>query len=333
MPRTTRHRSASADRPAIGLVAALASAASFGASGPFVKPLLDAGWSPAAAVAVRAGAAGLVLVPFGLAAVGWSLAALAGSWRRVASFGAVAVVGTQLCYFAAIERMPVGVALLIEYLGPVLLVAFSWFRTRARPPTVTLAGAFVATGGLFLVLDLTGATSVDPIGVVWALGAAVCLACYFAMSVTDDELPPVTLAAAGLIFGSFAITALGATGAVPFSAVADDVDLLGSSAPWFVPMAVIVLLSTSFAYATGVTAVTLLGSRVASFVGLVEVLFAVVLSWSLLDQVPTVIQAIGGALIIVGVVLVRSGHATGMPVPAGHLSPDPIEADLINVYE
>lgn len=313
----TRQRSGFADHPASGLVAALASAASFGASGPFVKPLLDAGWSPAAAVAVRAGVAGLVLLPFGMASVGWRLWALVGSWRRIVSFGAVAVVGTQLCYFAAIERMPVGVALLIEYLGPVLLVAFTWFRTGSRPPTITLAGAFVATGGLFLVLDLTGATALDPIGVVWALGAAVCLACYFAMSsVTDDEVPPVTLAAAGLLFGAVAITALGATGAVPLATVGGDVDLLGSSAPWFVPMAVIVLLSTSFAYATGVFAATLLGSRVASFVGLVEVLFAVLLSWSLLNEVPTVVQAVGGALIIVGVVLVRSGHSTEQPAPA-----------------
>jgi len=313
----TRQRSGFADHPSSGLVAALASAASFGASGPFVKPLLDAGWSPAAAVAVRAGLAGLVLLPFGMASVGWRLRALVGSWRRIVSFGAVAVVGTQLCYFAAIERMPVGVALLIEYLGPVLLVAFTWFRTGSRPPTITLAGAFVATGGLFLVLDLTGATALDPIGVVWALGAAICLACYFAMSsVTDDKVPPVTLAAAGLLFGAVAITALGATGAVPLATVGGDVDLLGSSAPWFVPMAVVVLLSTSFAYATGVFAATLLGSRVASFVGLVEVLFAVLLSWFLLNEVPTVVQAVGGALIIVGVVLVRSSHTTEQPAPA-----------------
>lgn len=313
MQRTSQ-RTGVADHRASGLVAALASAVSFGASGPFVKPLLDAGWSPAAAVAVRAGAAGLVLLPFGVAAGGGRIRALVRalvrSWRRVVSFGVVAVVGTQLCYFAAIERMPVGVALLIEYLGPVLLVAFTWFRTRSRPPTITLAGAVVATGGLFLVLDLAGATALDPIGVVWALGAAVCLACYFALSsVTDDDLPPVMLAAGGLLLGAVSITALGATGAVPFAAVADDVDLLGSPAPWFVPMAVIVLFSTSFAYVTGVFAATLLGSRVASFVGLLEVLFAVLLSWSLLDEIPTAIQAIGGALIILGVVLVRSGHS------------------------
>ena len=170
----------------------------------------------------------------------------------------------------------------------------------------------MATAGLFLVLDLTGATSLDPIGIVWAGMAAVCLACYFALSSgSGSALPTVTLAAAGLLTGAAVVTAAGLSGAVPFRAVGDDVDLLGASVSWIVPMAVVVVVSTAFAYATGVFAATRLGSRVASFVGLVEVMFAVLLSWILLGEAPTVIQAAGGALIVLGVVLVRSGDDGG----------------------
>lgn len=297
------------NHPAAGLAAALASAAAFGGSGPFVKPLLEAGWSPGAAVAVRAAAAGLVLLPFGLASVGWQMSAITSAWRRITLFGLVAVVGTQFGYFAAIERLPVGVALLIEYLGPVMLVLYTWFTTRLRPSSVTLVGAVVATGGLFLVLDLTGATSLDPIGVAWALGAAVCLACYFSMAAkSDSNLPTLALASAGLLVGAVATALMGLIGVVPFATSARSVDLLGSSVGWFVPMAVIVLISTSFAYVTGMVGATRLGSRVASFVALVEVLFAVLLSWLVNDEVPTVLQAGGGALIVLGVVLVRAGH-------------------------
>ena len=94
---------------------------------------------------------------------------------------------------------------------------------------------------------------------------------------------------------------------IPFDAVSGDVELLGRAVPWFVPMGVVVVVSTAFAYATGVFGATRLGARVASFVGLVEVLFAVLLSWILLGEAPTVIQALGGGLIVTGVVLVRSG--------------------------
>jgi drug/metabolite transporter (DMT)-like permease len=296
------------EHPATGLVIALASAAAFGGSGPFVKPLLEAGWSPSAAVAVRAGAAGLVLLPLALRAVSWRPQALTSSWRAVVPFGIVGVAGTQLCYFAAIDRLPVGVALLIEYLGPVLLVLYTWGTTRRRPASVTLAGAIVATGGLFLVLDLTGATNLDPIGVAWALGAAVCLACYFTLSARRIELPPLALTASGLLVGAAVTATLGLIGIVPLAAVGGDVDLLGATVPWLVPMAIVVLISTAFAYVSGVEAATRLGARVASFVGLIEVVFAVLLSWVLLDEVPTAIQAVGGALIVAGVVLVRSGQ-------------------------
>ena len=312
------------------MLAALASAAAFGASGPFVKPLLDAGWSPAAAVAVRAAAAGVVLLPLGLAAVGWRLSPIIAAWRRIVVFGLVAVGGTQLCFFAAVEHLPVGVALLIEYLGPVLLVGFTWITSGVRPSRLTLVGATVATGGLFLVLDLTGAGGLAPIGIAWAGAAAVCLACYFALSAQPvRSLPTVTLASTGLLAGAVATAVVGLVGVIPFEAASGDVELLDRSVSWVVPMAVVVVLSTAFAYATGVFAATRLGSRVASFVGLVEVLFAVLLSWVLLHEAPTVVQAAGGALIVFGVVLVRSGDGVG---PARPVELDPhISEDVVAI--
>ena len=71
------------------------------------------------------------------AAVGWRRSALIADGRggRIVAFGVVAVAGTQLCYFAAVERLPVGIALLIEYLGPVLLVGLHLDPRRGvRPP-------------------------------------------------------------------------------------------------------------------------------------------------------------------------------------------------------
>lgn len=316
-PRRRTPRATRPEHPALGLVVAVASAAAFGGSGPFVKPLLEAGWSPAAAVAVRVGAGGLVLAPFALVALRGRVGILLAAWRQVLPFGVVAVAGVQLCYFAAIERLPVGIALLVEYLAPVLLVGLAWVTTRQRPPWVTLVGAAVATGGLALVLDLSGTTDLDPVGLAWAAGAAVGLACYFTWSARSrDGLPTLALTAAGLLVGAVATVAVGLAGLVPLTATTDDVELLGSSASWFAPMAVIVLLSTSFAYVSGVEAATRLGSRIASFVGLTEVVFAVLLSWVLLDEVPTALQVAGGALILGGVVLVRLGTRDPQPQAA-----------------
>jgi len=298
------------DHRAFGLTVAIMSAATFGASGPFVKPLLNAGWSPTAAVAVRAGGAAVVLLPAVLFSLRGRLNVLGRTWRRIALYGIFAIAGAQLCYFAAVQRLPVGVALLIEFTAPVLLVGLAWVRTRVTPHRLTLVGAVVSIAGLGLVLDLTGTTSLDPIGVLWALSASVCVAAYFLLSAAPNEgLPPVALAGAGLVFATITLVAMGLVGVLPFDAVGGDVDLLGSMVPWYVPMGVIVVISTAFAYVTGITAVARLGERVSSFVALLEVLFAVLLSWLLLDQTPSLLQAAGGTLIIGGVILVSQGQA------------------------
>jgi len=97
-----------------GLTVALLSALAFGTSGAFARGLLDAGWSPAAAVTWRAGVAVLLLaVPACLALRGrWHL--LLAGWRTVLLFGVVAVATTQLAYFQAVQYVSVGAALLLE---------------------------------------------------------------------------------------------------------------------------------------------------------------------------------------------------------------------------
>src|SRR5918997_1000260 len=118
--------------------------------------------------------------------LGLALIALRGRWhvaRRAAGtvglFGLLAVAGAQVAFFNAVRYLPVGVALLIEYSGIVLVVLWMWLAHGQRPRRLTVAGAVAALLGLVLVLDLTGTGSIDPVGVLWALGAAVGLATYF----------------------------------------------------------------------------------------------------------------------------------------------------------
>ncbi|RUR03466.1 EamA family transporter [Labedella endophytica] len=302
--------------PASGVLIGVLSALAFGASGPFVKTLLEAGWSPGSAVFARTLGAAIVLTPLGLWAVRgrWGIARR--EWRLIVGFGIIAVAGAQLCYFAAVSRMPVGISLLIEYLAPVLLVLAAWARTRRAPRGRMIGGSALSIGGLVLVIDITGATP-DVLGVVFALGAAICLGFYFVLSARPTELPPVALAAGGLLVATIALGSALLVGALPASAPLVDVDLLGAVVPWWVPLGVIVLVATAFAYVTGIVAAGRMGERLASFVGLSEVLFAVVIAWLLLGEVPSVVQALGGVLIVAGVVVVRldgAGRASTAPL-------------------
>src|SRR3954468_11652212 len=156
-----------------GLVMAVSSALAFSSSGPFIKPLLESGWSLGAALLVRMGVAGLVLAPALVIAIRRERSFLRRHWKLILGFGLTAVAGCQIFFFSAMQRMPVAVALLIQYLAPVLLVVLAWVRTRRPPSRLVIAGSVVAIAGLVLVVDISGA-SFDLAGVLLALGAAVC---------------------------------------------------------------------------------------------------------------------------------------------------------------
>src|SRR6478752_6202640 len=155
-----------------GLVMAVASALAFSSSGPFIKPLLEGGWSLGAALIVRMGVAGLVLSPALLLAIRRQRGYLRRHWLLLLAFGLIPVLGCQLFFFSAMQRMPVAVALLIQYLAPVMLVAYVWIRTRRAPSSLVLWGSVVAIAGLVLVVDIPGA-SFDLLGTLFALAAAV----------------------------------------------------------------------------------------------------------------------------------------------------------------
>ena len=303
----------------VGLVVAVIAAATFGMSGAFIKPLLEAGWSPAAAVTARALIGGIVLAPVAVIALRGEWSVLWRSRRRVLVMALIGVAGTQLVYFAAIQRIPVGTGILIEYMAPLLLVAVVWVRTRKIPRAVVLIGSVVALAGLVLVVSPRGAGSLDALGLAFAIASMVGCAVYYVIAAQpSDGLPPVALAAFGLLIGGVVLGLVGLTGIVPFTASFGDVPLFGDSVPWWVPLLVVGVVATAIAYATSITASELLGSRLASFVGLLEVIAATFYAWLLLGEQLTVAQLIGGALILVGIAFVRSERApTSNPTPVG----------------
>ena len=315
--RSTRRVSTS------GLILALASALAFSSSGPFIKPLLEAGWSLGAALLVRMGVAGLILSPALFRAVRRQRGFLRRHGMLIVAFGLMPVLGCQLFFFSAMQRMPVAVALLIQYLAPVMLVAFVWLRTRTAPSALVLWGSAVAIVGLVLVVDISGA-SFDLLGTLFALAAAVCVCAYFVISErAGDDLPPLALAAGGLLTGAAIMAVLCVTGIMPFVGPAVSVVLAGVEVPWFVPLIWVAAIGTTLGYAMGVMAVPRIGSRVASFVGLSEVLFALGFAWIFLAEVPAPIQFAGGALILVGVVLVRA-DAQSSSIPRGEAATIPV---------
>ncbi|AFM15857.1 putative permease, DMT superfamily [Mycolicibacterium chubuense NBB4] len=313
---------ARADHFRVGLLFAIGSAFAFGCSGPFGKALMGAGWSPTAAVSARLAGGALAMAVFAtFARPGW-LSEARRHARTVALYGLVPIAGAQLFYYNAVAHLSVGVALLLEYTSPLLVVGWLWATTRNRPTNLTLGGVLLAVAGIVLVLGIVGprglsGVDLDLVGVGWGLAAGVCAACYFLMSEkagghvhgadAEDGLHPITLAAGGLIVGAVAVAMLGVLGVMPLRFTANDTVVAGWTTSWVVPVIAIALIPTAIAYTLGIVGIARLRPRFASLVGLSEVLFAVLAAWMLLGEAVTATQAVGGAIVLAGLALARQG--------------------------
>jgi drug/metabolite transporter (DMT)-like permease len=313
-----------------GLGLALVSAAAFGTSGTFAAALIGAGWSPGAAVLARMAVAALILtVPAVLRLRGqWAL--LRRSAGRVAVYGLFAVAGAQWCYFNAVARIPVGVAILLEYLGVVLVVGWLWLRHGQRPRRLTIIGGIAALAGLAMVLNLAGTAGINPAGVLWALGGAVGLATFFVLSAGDEQepMPPLVMTWAGMCVGTATLAAMAVTGLLPLTASGAAVHVFGHQVSWIVPVLGLSLVAAVISYIAGIGAARRLGARLASFIGMAEVLFAILFAWLLLGQLPTPMQFVGGGFILAGVAMVRLGELRGYPPPSGAAQSRPRQPEL-----
>ncbi|ANW21215.1 EamA family transporter [Streptomyces clavuligerus] len=311
-----------------GLGIALVSALAFGGSGVAAKPLIEAGVDPLHMVWLRVTGAALLMLP-----LAWRHRALLR--RRPAlllGFGTLAVAGVQAFYFASISRIPVGVALLVEYLGPALVLG--WIRFVQRRPVTRAAavGVVLAVTGLACVVEVWSGLGFDPLGLLLALGAACCQACYFILADhgADGTEPadPLGVIAYGLLVGALVLTVVARPWNLDFGLLAQDVAVgdTGRLVPALLLLGWVVLIATVLAYITGVVSVRSLSPQVAGVVACLEAVIATVLAWVLLREHLSLPQLLGGALVLLGALIAQSQApkapasepvASGTPVRPG----------------
>lgn len=292
-----------------GFFLAIGSAGSFALSGIFASALMDAGWSAGAATTARISFAALtLLIP--------TCVMLRGKWYRVLQawpqlilFGGMAVAGCQLAYFLAVQYIPPSLALLLEFMGPVLLMLWMWARTRLSPGLITIFGAVLAFGGLITISGVAVGGSLHPLGVLFGLVAAIGNAAYYAAGARSDHgIPPLPFVGLGLAVGAIVLGVVNLLGIIPFEVTAQSAVVAGREFPAWLIVTAMVLISTVLSYTLGVAASRRLGATVASFTGYSEPMFGIVWTILLLSVVPTGTQWIGAALIIAGVVTVKIGE-------------------------
>ncbi|MET8945939.1 EamA family transporter [Streptomyces sp. NPDC004542] len=307
MPVRTSEGSHGGGGKGVGLGLALGSALAFGGSGVAAKPLIEAGLDPLHVVWLRVAGAALVMLPLAVRhrVLPRRCPAL------LAGFGLLAVAGVQACYFAALSRIPVGVALLVEYLAPALVLG--WVRFVQRRPVTRAAalGVLLAVGGLACVVEVWSGLGFDALGLLLALGAAGCQVGYFVLSDqgagTGEEAPdPLGVIAYGLLVGALVLTFVARPWTMDWSVLRGTAHMNGTEVPAVALLAWIVLVATVVAYVTGVLSVRRLSPQVAGVVACLEAVVATVLAWVLLGEHLSVPQVGGGAVVLLGAFIAQS---------------------------
>ncbi|MDJ1135691.1 EamA family transporter [Streptomyces iconiensis] len=288
---------------------ALLSAFAFGGSGVAAKPLIEAGLEPLHVTWLRVAGAALIMLPL--------------AWRHrgllrerpglLLGFGLLAVAGVQAFYFAALSRIPVGVALLIEYLAPALVLG--WVRFVQRRPVTRAAavGVVLAVGGLCCVVEVWAGLRLDGIGLLLALGAACCQVGYFVLSdhgsSAEDgrrSADPIGVIAYGLLVGAVVLTLIARPWDMDWTVLTRDAVMNGVRVDALLLLAWIVLVATVTAYLTGVVSIRRLSPQVAGVVACLEAVIATVLAWVLLGEHLSAVQLVGGAVVLLGAFIAQS---------------------------
>lgn len=308
-----------------GLGLAVTSTLCFGSSGAFAKALINAGLSPLQAVWLRVAGAALILVPLTLALRGPAAFRV----RRRALpplllFGAAGVAGCQACYFVAASRLPVGVAILLEYTGPVMVVGWLRLVRRVRVPRAAGAGVAVALCGVACVVEVWTGLRLDTIGLLAGLGAGATNATYFLVAErAGDDSDPLVLTGAGLVVGTAVLTVLAAPWSIPWGLLPADVAFAGRHAPGWLITAWIVVVSTVLAYLTSVLAVRRLSAPVAAAVSYPEAVFATLFAWLILDERLAPVQLAGGLVVLAGAFVAQRAVSTKETVRVAPSVPGP----------
>ncbi|EGX56270.1 integral membrane protein [Streptomyces zinciresistens K42] len=291
----------------VGLGLAIVSAIAFGGSGVAAKPLIEAGLAPLHVVWLRVAGAALVMLPLAVR----HRALLRTRPALLAGFGLLGVAGVQAFYFASISRIPVGVALLVEYLAPALVLGWVRFVQR-RPVTPAAAlGVVLAVGGLASVVEVWAGLRFDALGLLLALGAACCQVGYFVLSDQGSDSgegapDPLGVIAYGLLVGAAVLTVVSRPWNMDWSLLAGSTDMNGTPVAAFLLLSWIVLVATVIAYVTGVVSVRRLSPQVAGVVACLEAVIATVLAWFLLGERLAAPQIVGGVVVLAGAFIAQS---------------------------
>jgi drug/metabolite transporter (DMT)-like permease len=298
-------------RPLIGYATYLVAAVLFALNGTVSKYLLIGGVPWQRLSQLRITLAFLILVVVVAVTKRDALRLKRSEIRPLVVYGIFGIAATQSLYFLSIQRLPVGVALLFEFTAPIMVAL--WFRFVMHEPVRdrVFAALLLALVGLAMVAQVWSGFSLDVVGVVAALGAAVALALYY---LQGEKLvvhrDPVSLTMWGFGFATLFWAVVAPWWSFPWDTLAFTTPF-GDGGPevtgWML-VTYMVVLGTVVPFALVLQSLRHLRATQASVVGMTEPVIASLIAFAVLGEVLTPVQLLGGAVVLLGVLLAETSR-------------------------
>jgi drug/metabolite transporter (DMT)-like permease len=300
-------------QPAIGYAMALGAGTLFALNGTVSKVILKSGLSSLRLTEVRCTGALVGLALILLATRPESLRTNRRELLYLAAFGVFGVALVQLFYFLAIHRLEIGVSLLIQYLGPLLVALFAHFVLKEHVRRRLWVALALALGGLTLVVDLWHGVSLDGLGVVFSLCSAVTFAGYMLLAERAvGKRDPISLLCWGFFFATVFWAIVQPWWSFPFDVPGKSVSLLGNLSDQHLPiwalMAWIIVVGTIIPFFLIVGSMRHITATRAGILAMVEPVFASLVAYGWLDETLGGTQLVGGAIVLCGILLAQSAR-------------------------
>ena len=300
-------------RPAIGYAMVLTAALLFAVNGTVSKVVLHSGISSLELTQVRATGACLGFFLLLVLTRRQSLRVTRRELPYLVVFGIAGVAFVQWLYFVAIDRLPIGIALLIQYLAPLLIALFAWAVFKEKIRRRIWVALVLAVCGLALVVEVWSGLALDGLGVAASLAAAVAYAVYVLMAERAVRgRDPASLSAYGFLFAALFWAVVQPFWRFPADRVDDSVSLLGRidqvELPVWLLLLYVVVAGTMITFFLVAAALRHISATRVGIVAMLEPVVATGVAFLWLGESFDGFQLAGGAIVLVAILLAQTAR-------------------------
>jgi drug/metabolite transporter (DMT)-like permease len=301
------------DKSRLGYAMVATAATLFAVNGSVSKVVLGSGLSSLELAQIRNTAAAILFLAFLIAVAPTRLRVDRRELVFLVVFGVVGVALVQWLYFVAIDNLPVGVALLIEFTAPLFVALFARVVYKEHVRRRLWVSVALCLTGLTLVVELWSGVAFSTLGVTAAFGGALALTAYLLMAERERRhRDAASLSFYGFLFAAILWAVVQPLWDFPWDVLNDDVSLQGNlseySAPVWALVAFIVVVGTMITFSLLTGSLKHISATRASIVATLEPVVATVIAWAWLGESFGPTQLVGGAIVIAGILVAQSAR-------------------------